>query len=77
MALRRALHQLDERLLDRIFARAAQYRVFQNMGDARRIRSRGGEADAEHLVFVTVDQRKQLGTGFYVTVVTRRGVDFS
>src|SRR5262249_1183270 len=73
----RTLHQLDERLLDRIFARAAQHRVFENMSDAGGIRRRGYETDAKYLVFVAIGEREQLGTGLYLPVITRHGVDFS
>src|ERR1700730_12087895 len=58
--IERALHQLDERLLDRIFARAAQHGVLENMGDAGGIGRRSCEADAEYLVFVATQQREQL-----------------
>src|SRR5215475_5197068 len=49
-SVKRALHQFDKGLLDRVFARSAQHRVLQDVGNARGIRRRRAEADTEHLV---------------------------
>ena len=61
--IERPLEQLDERLLHRVFAGAAQHGVLHDMGHARRIGHRRAEIDAEHLVLVFIDQRQQFGTG--------------
>src|ERR1700694_3227496 len=66
--IERALHQLDERLLDLIFARSTQHRVLENMSDAGRICRRRAEADAEHLVLVAIEEREQLGAGIEMPI---------
>jgi hypothetical protein len=55
--------EFPKRLVDRIFARAAQHRVLENMGGAGGTRRRDCETDANYLVFVAIDKREQLGTG--------------
>ncbi len=72
----RALDQLDERLLDRIFARPAEHRMLEDMRDARRILGRRLEGDAEHLVLVVIDEAQHLGAGLLVPVERHFRRDF-
>src|SRR5262252_57048 len=75
-SVERALQQFDKRLFDRIFARSAQYRVLQDVGDTGGIRRRSTESDAEHLVFIGVDEGDQLRAGGDMVIIARRSVDF-
>ena len=61
--LERALEQLHEGLLDRIFGRAAEHGMLQDVGHARGIRGRGAEAHAEALVLVGIADGEQLRAG--------------
>ena len=56
--VQRAFRELDERILRGELPRAAQHRVFQNVGQARAVRGRGAESDGEDLVFVVVRHRQ-------------------
>lgn len=58
----RALHQLNERLLDGELAAAAQHRVLQDVGDALAVLHRSSEHHTEGLVLVAVDEGHHLCT---------------
>ena len=58
--IERALHELHERLLQRILARAAEYGVLHDMCHPRIIDRRRTEADRKHLVVVCRLQKEQL-----------------
>ena len=71
----RALHQLNERILDRVFARAAQHGMFENMSDAGGIRRRCAKGDAKHFVFIVVDKREQFGARLGVPIQPAGRID--
>ena len=58
--IERALHELHERLLQRILARAAEHGVLHDMRHPRIIDRRRAEADRKHLVVVCRLQKEQL-----------------
>mmetsp|Transcript_17025 Transcript_17025/g.28717 ORF Transcript_17025/g.28717 Transcript_17025/m.28717 type:complete len:204 (+) Transcript_17025:2760-3371(+) len=62
-----ALHQLHERLLDRVFAAPTQHAVLENVRDTRGILGRCAEYSPEGLVFIVVGQAHHLGVGLLVT----------
>ena len=64
--LQRAFEQFDEGLLDGVFARAAQDRVFEDMGHAGGVGRRRAEADAEDLVGVVEGEGEDLRPGAVV-----------
>ena len=68
----RALDQLHERLLHRIFARPAEHRMLEDMRDAGRILGRGLEGDPEHLVLVLIDETEHLPPGPLVPIKLRQ-----
>ena len=62
-SLERTFKQLHEGFLHRIFFRAAENGVFQNVRHAGGIFGRSAETDAEGLVFVVIENGKQLRAG--------------
>jgi hypothetical protein len=71
----RALHQLDERVLDGIFARSAQHRMLEDVCNARRVRGHRAERHPEHLVLVAVDEREELRAGLGMAIEPCGGVE--
>ena len=69
-----AFDELDKRLLERIFARAAKRRVLDDMRDARVIRRRRAERDGEYLVVVRRLQIEHTRTAFFVRKLIRRHI---
>lgn len=65
----RALHQLDERLLDRVLAAAAEHRVLEDVRDALAVVDGRAEHRAKGLVLVVRgDAGDDLGSGLVVDV---------
>ena len=71
----RAARQLDEGVLDRVLARAAEYGMLKDVRQAGRIGRRRGEGDAEDLVAVVVLERDELRAGAPVAKDARATVD--
>ena len=71
----RPLQQFDEGLLHRIFAAAAQDRMFEDMRHPGRILGRGLEGDAENLVLVVIAERQHFRPGPFVAVEARPRID--
>ena len=61
--LERALEQLDEGLLHRVFFRAAEHGMLKDVRNARGIFRRGAEGRAEAFVFVVVEHGEQFRAG--------------
>ena len=71
-----ALHQFDEGFLDWVFFRAAEDRVLEDVGHTVRPPGRSAETDAEGLVLVGIDDRKQTGACAIVDIEPRGRGDF-
>ena len=74
--IQRALHELDERLLQRVLARAAERRMLHDMRHARIVRRRRAERDVEHLVIIVGLYEEQARTALLVLEKVRLGIDF-
>ena len=74
--VQRPLEQLHEGLLERILLRAAQHRVFQDVGNTGRVGRRRAERDAEDLVLVVVFQREHFGARLRMPVEARPRLQF-
>jgi len=75
--LKRALDQLDKRIFERIFARAAQHGVLEDMRDPGRVRRRRAESDPKDLVLIIILKREHLRTRRAVAQQPRAGVQLS
>ena len=72
----RALDELDERLLERVLARAAERRVLNDVRDARIVDRRRTERDREDLIVVIVLEEEQARAALLVLERVGRRVDF-
>ena len=72
----RAFDELDERLLERVLARAAERRVLDDVRDARIVDRRRAERDGKDLVVVVVLEEEQARAALLVLERVGRRVDF-
>ena len=65
-SLHRGFQQIDKRLLDRVFVRPAQHRVFQNMKHAGGVLRYRFKRNRKGFVFIGAVQPAELRAGFFV-----------
>ncbi len=65
-SIERALHQLDKRIFEREFLRAAEHGMLQNMRHAGAVLRRRAEAHTEYLVVVLIGEYAYTRAGFYM-----------